>query len=279
MGSGYDHSDFGRAVNLTNNHEGWSINKLAWSADGKTLAYTAGRRWWMSEEVVWIVDVTAPNVSPVNLTNTPLGSIISSLTWSHDSKTLAYTTENRFTQHCVLFVIEMSAPKPTPVKVTNNPSTTIKRPTWTRDSKKLAYVTSTNGDDDMWVVEFTSTAFIAHKITDNPPGTQSYKPVWAGDNKKLAWIQKFPGANSSDVLVVDTTTDPPTPVIVNKNVVDATNNYPWFDDLAWSPGSTRLGFTIDEDIQIVDVTTKNPTLVFTADLNPRGNLPSNDCVG
>jgi len=201
----------GEPVTLTEPIEAWNMSStLAWSADGKWIAFNAEKD---DEDIIYVISSEGGEPLEVPFKPNRQGHpYFFRLSLSPEGKILAFSArdehEKDFMRNPEKYFLGTI-----PVKGGEINKLDIGyagQPAFSPDGKKIAYVKGYPFKDgeklrhtfDVWVVPATGGKSV--QISDCPPGSRARGPVWSPDGKMIAFIHEKPddGNWSKDLWIV-----------------------------------------------------------------------------
>ncbi len=148
---------------------------LAWSADGKRVAFVSSRD---GDSDIYIMDANGSNVFPLTVNNVDDRNPA----WSADGTKIAFTTDIDGDYEIYVMNIDGSEVR----NVTNQPDADDKYPTWSPrlGSERIAFASNRDGDWDIWRTALDGSDLA--NLTDNFPEEDTF-PVWSPDNNWIAF--------------------------------------------------------------------------------------------
>jgi serine/threonine protein kinase len=148
------------------------VTRVAWSPDGKRLAYANSVG---SNRKIFVITIGSPRPQQVTFSDSSDGGP----DWSHDGRRLAFWSDRDGTQQ--IYTVDMNAAGKPTTKVTSTPHG-ADDPVWSPDDKRIAYTyVNSNRKNDIWVVD--ANGGNNRQLTDDPD--HEMDPGWSANGK---WV-------------------------------------------------------------------------------------------
>jgi Tol biopolymer transport system component len=155
-----------------------TVDEFAWSPDGRFIAYVYG-----GDAGGQVYVVNSSGGRPRQVTHELSTSYESSISWSHDGRTLFYESSLDENNGDVLWTVDAAGGDAH--RLTHD-HTSDQSPAWSPDGRSVAY-TAYHGDAaEIDVVNADGTG--AHRLVGKA-GEKDTQPAWSPDGKRLAFVQ------------------------------------------------------------------------------------------
>lgn len=154
----------------------WPIKDLAWSPDGKQIAFSKFRTELVDNINLWIADADGEN--PRLLTHEP--GIQHNSAWSPDGKQIAYVGGHGYGTYD-LFLVNVDGTGQR--RLTQTPGHEF-LPAWSPNGDQIIYSSNASGDYEIWIVKADGTD--AKQLTRSP-GLDT-RPIWSPDGKRILFV-------------------------------------------------------------------------------------------
>lgn len=167
---------------------------MAWSPDGRRIAWTSGRNGQLN---VWVMDANGSNARQL-IDAAASGQMYSSdPTWSPDGQRIAYTMPPTASDPQALFIVNADG--------SNNQlrfahQRTIAEPTWSPDGNYITFVLGDQNDSDLYSLDLRDSTLI--QLT-NTPTVHEAEPKWSPKGDELTYWGSQ--ATGDSVYVIDNT--------------------------------------------------------------------------
>jgi len=175
-----------------------SIGGMAWSPDGKTVAFVSnisGRLnlWTVPAQGGWPTQLTVSDQRQARPA------------WSPDGKWIAYMSDHDGDEQWDIFVVSPLGGEV--INLTHTPEIAEEDPQWSPDGRMLAYVVKpkTSSTFEIDVMDF-ATHEVRHLTSGTPKERGNVSPLWSHDGKRIAYTQVHAKGTDSDIYVVDVAT-------------------------------------------------------------------------
>jgi len=233
-------SDGGNVVELTN--EISPKYSPAWSPDGTKIAFASN-----SDDRAFLYIMNSDGSNPIKLIDTKAledqSSLIGrfesgccSVSWSHDGKTLIFTT--RYHSGCCRLLADIYSINVDGSGLTINELDWLEWfQNWSPDGKKIAFESENCGGAGGICVMNADGTNIINIAHERGYGGSDYGAVWSPDSTKVAFTS---GRNGDrEIFVVDAD---------GTNLVNLTHfGSAWDGNPAWSPDGTKIAFNSYRD--------------------------------
>ena len=159
----------------------WPVRDVAWSPDGKTLAFSRFRTDLVDSANLWLADADGANRRM--LTHEP--GIQQHPAWSPDGQWIAYSAGQGYGTY-EIYVIRADGTERR--RLTTN-TTHDFLPAWSPDGAKIAFSADAAGDYDIWVMDADGSHPI--QLTQSPGLDTS--PSWSPDGARIAFATNRSG--------------------------------------------------------------------------------------
>ena len=169
----------------------WPVRDLAWSPDGRRVAFARFRTDLVDSANVWVAgaDGSAPRLM------TQEAGIQYTPAWSPDGAQIAYIGGQGFGTY-ELYV--MRADGSNRRQLTHNRSHEF-LPAWSPDGRQLAFSADASGDYEIWIIHADGSGLRQLTVS---PGLDT-RPAWSPDGKRLAFTTNRAGALAIWVMQAD----------------------------------------------------------------------------
>jgi Tol biopolymer transport system component len=213
-------ADGSNQTRLTNTN----ARDLAWSPDGRQIAFTSGRE---DEREIYVMNADGSNLT--NLTNNPADDYAP--TWSPDGRRIALCSYRD--GEGVIYTVNADGSNKT--RVINTPTNAfyIDKVAWSPDGRQIAFTDYHvyNGGDTSQIYVMNADGSNLTKLTNSYDAS----PAWSPDGRRIAFWSKRPfnyneiGANT-EIYVMDAD---------GSNLTRLTNNPADDNHPAWQPMSPK----------------------------------------
>lgn len=213
-------------------------NQLAWSADGKSVAY-AKYHYGQHQALIW--DIRVLDVVDGKSRWLTHSLRATQPDWSPDGRNIVFVAHAGNTSN--LYTIHPEGGEPTPLTRFSH-DTQLLNPRWSPDGQSIAYAKSgPDGNLDLYILEVNSGE--SRRISADP--AVDYLPVWHPDGKKITYTSH--AGSTPNLFTVDLDTDS---LIQNTDVGDAV----WTNQ--WTPRDSTILATTLTDVDSIRLVKIDP---------------------